>query len=133
VRDNTGRASGEGSDGHSFVFAMAAHLSAPDVIDINSLPTCVRLLRKRKQPACPERCERDAHTDVTGNDPEQIEVPRYLQARFGHGTCHHFCLGSGTPNLEDYLKRSGTGAALPEVAACSSLSWERFTGRNSEE
>lgn len=57
------------------------------------------------------------HADFAPTNPEQIELLRYMQGRFGHVSYEHVCSGSGIPNLYDYLHHAGTVAASPEVAA----------------
>jgi glucokinase len=57
------------------------------------------------------------HADFAPSNPEEVELLRSLQARFGHVSCERVCSGSGIPNLYDYLKQLGAVAPSPEVAA----------------
>ena len=57
------------------------------------------------------------HADFGPIGPAEVELLRYLQARFGHVSCERVCSGSGIPNLYDYLEHSGAAPPSPELAA----------------
>lgn len=57
------------------------------------------------------------HTDFAPTNPAEIELLRYLQARFGHISYEDVCSGNGIPNLYDYLKQEATLAESPGLAA----------------
>ena len=47
------------------------------------------------------------HTSFAPMDELEIELLRYLQARFAHVSCERVCSGIGLPNIYAYLKDSG--------------------------
>jgi glucokinase len=47
------------------------------------------------------------HTDFAPSNTFQLELLRYLMARFPHVSFERVCSGKGIPNIYDYLKDSG--------------------------
>lgn len=47
------------------------------------------------------------HASFAPNDPQQLELLRYLQQRLGHVSCERVCSGLGLPNIYAFLKDSG--------------------------
>lgn len=47
------------------------------------------------------------HADFAPNTALEVELLRYLQARFGHVSYERVCSGRGIPNIYGYLKDSG--------------------------
>lgn len=47
------------------------------------------------------------HADFAPANLQQMELLKYLQARFGHVSFERVCSGSGIPNLYAFLKESG--------------------------
>lgn len=47
------------------------------------------------------------HADFAPVNVQQMELLKYLQARFGHVSFERVCSGSGIPNLYAFLKESG--------------------------
>jgi glucokinase len=50
------------------------------------------------------------HADFAPVNPLQVELLRYLMARFPHVSFERVCSGTGIPNIYDYLKDSGYAA-----------------------
>jgi glucokinase len=61
-------------------------------------------------------CE-GGHTDFAPTDDQQIELFRYLKARFGHVSYERILSGPGLVNVYEFLRDSGCGKELPELAA----------------
>lgn len=53
------------------------------------------------------------HADFAPTDPREIELLRYLLARYKHVSYEHVCSGVGLPNIYAFLKES---ASIPEPA-----------------
>jgi glucokinase len=49
------------------------------------------------------------HTDFAPNNPLEIDLLRYLQARCDHVSYERVCSGMGLPNIYSFLKDSGYG------------------------
>ncbi len=61
-------------------------------------------------------CE-GGHTDFAPTDDQQIELFRYLKARFGHVSYERALSGPGLVNIYEFLRDTGTGKEQPELAA----------------
>src|SRR6202142_2214252 len=61
-------------------------------------------------------CE-GGHTDFGPQDDLQIELVRYLKARFGHVSYERILSGPGLVNVYEFLRESGCGKESPELAA----------------
>jgi glucokinase len=57
------------------------------------------------------------HANFAAASPLELEVLRYLQARFGQVSVERVCSGIGIPNLYDALQAAGTATESPEIAA----------------
>jgi glucokinase len=56
------------------------------------------------------------HTDFAPTTPLQIDLLRYMQARFDHVSCERVCSGLGLPNIFAFLKDSGVAQVPNELA-----------------
>ena len=56
------------------------------------------------------------HADFAPVDAFQVELLRYLMARFPHVSFERVCSGKGIPNIYDYLKDSGYAEEPQELA-----------------
>ena len=61
-------------------------------------------------------CE-GGHTDFGPQGDLQIELVRYLQARFGHVSYERILSGPGLVNVYEFLRDSGCGKESAEFAA----------------
>jgi glucokinase len=61
-------------------------------------------------------CE-GGHTDFAPTDDQQIELFRYLKARFGHVSYERALSGPGLVNVYEFLRDTGSGKEQPELAA----------------
>jgi glucokinase len=61
-------------------------------------------------------CE-GGHTDFGPQGDLQIELTRFLQARFGHVSYERILSGPGLVNVYEFLRESGCGNESPEFAA----------------
>ena len=61
-------------------------------------------------------CE-GGHTDFGPQDDLQIELVRFLKARFGHVSYERILSGPGLVNVYEFLRESGCGKESPELAA----------------
>jgi glucokinase len=61
-------------------------------------------------------CE-GGHTDFAPTDDQQIELFRYLKARFGHVSYERALSGPGLVNIYEFLRDTGDGKEQPELAA----------------
>ncbi len=61
-------------------------------------------------------CE-GGHTDFAPQDDLQIELVRFLHARFGHVSYERILSGPGLVNVYEFLRESGCGKESPELAA----------------
>jgi glucokinase len=61
-------------------------------------------------------CE-GGHTDFAPTDDQQIELLRYLRARFGHVSYERALSGPGLVNVYEFLRDTGDGIEQPELAA----------------
>jgi glucokinase len=61
-------------------------------------------------------CE-GGHTDFAPTDDQQIELFRYLRARFGHVSYERALSGPGLVNVYEFLRDTGNGKEQPELAA----------------
>jgi glucokinase len=61
-------------------------------------------------------CE-GGHTDFGPQDDLQIELVRFLKARFGHVSYERILSGPGLVNVYEFLRESGYGKESPELAA----------------
>ncbi len=61
-------------------------------------------------------CE-GGHTDFGPQGDLQIELTRFLQARFGHVSYERILSGPGLVNVYEFLRESGCGKESPEFAA----------------
>jgi glucokinase len=57
------------------------------------------------------------HADFAPSGEAQIDLLRYVHARYGHVSSERVCSGIGIPNVYDYLRDSGYAAESPEIAA----------------
>jgi len=57
------------------------------------------------------------HTDFAPQGELQIELLRFLQARFGHVSYERVVSGPGLVNVYEFLRDSGSGKEPPELAA----------------
>jgi glucokinase len=60
-------------------------------------------------------CE-GGHADFAPRNDLEIELLRHLIARFGHVSAERVISGSGLPNIYRFLRDTGRGTELPEVA-----------------
>src|SRR5712692_4027882 len=60
-------------------------------------------------------CE-GGHTDFAPQDELQIELLRFLKARFGHVSYERILSGPGLINVYEFLRESGHGDESPEVS-----------------
>jgi glucokinase len=65
------------------------------------------------------------HADFAPADDGQLELLRYLRARFGHVSSERVCSGIGIPNIYEYLLTSGFAREDPAVAAALALAPDR--------
>jgi glucokinase len=56
------------------------------------------------------------HTDFAPQGDSQIELLRYLQARFGHVSYERILSGPGLVNVYEFLRESGCAKETPELA-----------------
>jgi len=61
-------------------------------------------------------CE-GGHTDFAPQSDEEIELLRYLKARFGHVSYERILSGPGLVNVYEFLRDSSPGKESPEFAA----------------
>jgi len=61
-------------------------------------------------------CE-GGHTDFAPTDDQQIELFRYLKARFGHVSYERALSGPGLVNVYEFLRDTGSEKEQPELAA----------------
>jgi glucokinase len=61
-------------------------------------------------------CE-GGHADFAPQSDLQIELLRFLQARFGHVSYERIVAGPGLVNVYEFLRDNGHGKELPELAA----------------
>jgi len=57
------------------------------------------------------------HTDFAPQDDLQIDLLRFLEARFGHVSYERILSGPGLVNVYEFLRESGRGKESPELAA----------------
>jgi glucokinase len=57
------------------------------------------------------------HADFAPADDSQLDLLRYLRARFGHVSSERVCSGIGIPNIYDFLLANGFASEDPGVAA----------------
>ncbi|MDB5075720.1 MAG: glk [Chloroflexi bacterium] len=56
------------------------------------------------------------HTDFAPTTPLQVDLLRYMQARFDHVSCERVCSGIGLPNIFAFLKDSGYARVPDDLA-----------------
>jgi glucokinase len=64
----------------------------------------------------PFACE-GGHGDFAPRDDREVELFRYLAARFEHVSCERVVSGPGLANIYAFLRDTGRGTETPEVAA----------------
>lgn len=65
------------------------------------------------------------HADFAPADKGQIELLRFVHARFGHVSSERVCSGIGIPNIYDYLLASEFAVEEPGVAAALAAAPDR--------
>jgi glucokinase len=65
------------------------------------------------------------HADFAPADDLQLDLLRFLRARFGHVSSERVCSGIGIPNIYEYLVESGYATEDPAVAVALSAASDR--------
>jgi glucokinase len=98
---------------------------------IERLPSSLRapgLVKHSPRGTAPDTADtlpKGGHADFTPADEEQMELLRFLRARFGHVSSERVCSGIGIPNISDYLFGSGFAGEDPGVAAALAAASDR--------